>query len=110
MGSRTLMAKRRRYSDQSLGPTIETLMAETGTTYRGLADKAGLSAGYQPHRPRQPARAFERRHRAHRGLSRRRAGALPRISDPRHHREARAHARADRPPVSPPRVASRTSR
>jgi transcriptional regulator with XRE-family HTH domain len=43
------MAKRRRYSDQSLGPTIESLMAETGTTYRGLADKASLSAGYLNH-------------------------------------------------------------
>ena len=43
------MAKRRRYSDQSLGPTIEQLMAETGTTYRGLADKADLSAGYLNH-------------------------------------------------------------
>jgi transcriptional regulator with XRE-family HTH domain len=43
------MAKRRRYSDQHLGPTIEQLMAETGTTYRGLADKAGLSAGYLNH-------------------------------------------------------------
>jgi transcriptional regulator with XRE-family HTH domain len=43
------MAKRRRYSDQHFGPTIENLMAETGTTYRGLADKAGLSAGYLNH-------------------------------------------------------------
>jgi transcriptional regulator with XRE-family HTH domain len=43
------MAKRRRYSDQHLGPTIEQLMAETGTTYRGLADKASLSAGYLNH-------------------------------------------------------------
>jgi transcriptional regulator with XRE-family HTH domain len=43
------MAKRRRYSDQTLGPTIEQLMAETGTTYRGLADKADLSAGYLNH-------------------------------------------------------------
>ena len=43
------MAKRRRYSDQALGPTIEQLMAETGTTYRGLADKADLSAGYLNH-------------------------------------------------------------
>ena len=43
------MAKRRRYSDQALGPTIEQLMAETGTTYRGLADKANLSAGYLNH-------------------------------------------------------------
>ncbi len=39
------MAKRRRYSDEHFGPTIERLMVETGTTYRGLADKADLSAG-----------------------------------------------------------------
>lgn len=43
------MAKRRRYSDEHVGPTIEQLMAETGTTYRGLADKTGLSAGYLNH-------------------------------------------------------------
>ena len=43
------MAKRRRYSDETLGPTIENLMVETGTTYRGLADKADLSAGYLNH-------------------------------------------------------------
>ena len=43
------MPKRRRYSDQPLGRTIERLMAETGTTYRGLADKADLSAGYLNH-------------------------------------------------------------
>ncbi len=49
MGNAGLMAKRRRYSDDSFGPTIERLMAETGTTYRGLADKADLSAGYLNH-------------------------------------------------------------
>jgi transcriptional regulator with XRE-family HTH domain len=43
------MAKRRRYSDDTLGPTIERLMEETGTTYRGLADRADLSAGYLNH-------------------------------------------------------------
>ena len=43
------MARRRRYSDDHFGPTIERLMAETGTTYRGLADKADLSAGYLNH-------------------------------------------------------------
>lgn len=43
------MAKRRRYSDEAFGPTIERLMAETGTTYRGLASRAGLSAGYLNH-------------------------------------------------------------
>jgi transcriptional regulator with XRE-family HTH domain len=43
------MAKRRRYSDDSFGPTIERLMEETQTTYRGLAEKASLSAGYLNH-------------------------------------------------------------
>jgi transcriptional regulator with XRE-family HTH domain len=43
------MARRRKYSDDTFGPTIERLMTETGTTYRGLADKAGLSAGYLNH-------------------------------------------------------------
>ncbi len=43
------MARRRRYSVDGIGPTIERLMVETGTTYRGLADKAGLSAGYLNH-------------------------------------------------------------
>ena len=43
------MAKRRRYSDDTFGPTIERLMAETGTTYRGLADQSDLSAGYLNH-------------------------------------------------------------
>jgi transcriptional regulator with XRE-family HTH domain len=49
MGKARLMARRRRYSDEHLGPTIERLMVETGTTYRGLADKASLSAGYLNH-------------------------------------------------------------
>ena len=43
------MAKRRKYSDENFGPTIERLMIETGTAYRGLADKADLSAGYLNH-------------------------------------------------------------
>lgn len=43
------MARRRRYSDEPFGPTIERLMEETGTTYRGLASKADLSAGYLNH-------------------------------------------------------------
>ena len=43
------MAKRRRYSNELFGPTIERLMVDTGTTYRGLADKADLSAGYLNH-------------------------------------------------------------
>ena len=43
------MAKRRRYSVDHFGPTIERLMVETETTYRGLADRTGLSAGYLNH-------------------------------------------------------------
>ena len=43
------MARRRRFSEQEFGPTIERLMGETGTTYRALAAKTGLSAGYLNH-------------------------------------------------------------
>ena len=43
------MAKRRTFSDDGLGPTMERLMAETGLTYRALADKTDLSAGYLNH-------------------------------------------------------------
>ena len=43
------MAKRRRYASDPFGPTIERLMNETGVTYRALAGKTGLSAGYLNH-------------------------------------------------------------
>jgi transcriptional regulator with XRE-family HTH domain len=43
------MARRRRFSDEAFGPTIQRLMAETGVTYRALAEKTGLSAGYLNH-------------------------------------------------------------
>jgi transcriptional regulator with XRE-family HTH domain len=44
------MAPRKRtYSSEPLGPTIERLMAETGVTYRALAEKTELSAGYLNH-------------------------------------------------------------
>jgi transcriptional regulator with XRE-family HTH domain len=43
------MARRRRFSDDAFGATVERLMEETGVTYRGLADKTGLSAGYLNH-------------------------------------------------------------
>ena len=43
------MARRRRYSEETFGPTIERLMGETGLTYRGLAAKTDLSAGYLNH-------------------------------------------------------------
>lgn len=43
------MARRRRFSDEPFGATVERLMAEEGVTYRGLADRTGLSAGYLNH-------------------------------------------------------------
>jgi transcriptional regulator with XRE-family HTH domain len=93
------MAKRRRYSDEHLGPTIEQLMVETGTTYRGLADRADLSAGYLNHivHGNRPVPSNE--------VLARIANALDvepehfREYRIRHHREARADARAHRPPV-----------
>ena len=44
-----MAAKKRTYSSEPLGPTIERLMAETGVTYRALAEKTELSAGYLNH-------------------------------------------------------------
>jgi transcriptional regulator with XRE-family HTH domain len=41
--------KRRRYSSEPFGTAIERLMNETGITYRGLAAKTDLSAGYLNH-------------------------------------------------------------
>jgi transcriptional regulator with XRE-family HTH domain len=43
------MAKRRRYASEAFGPAIERLMNESGVTYRALAAKTGLSAGYLNH-------------------------------------------------------------
>jgi transcriptional regulator with XRE-family HTH domain len=41
--------RRRRFSEDPFGATIEKLMEETGVTYRALADKTKLSAGYLNH-------------------------------------------------------------
>jgi len=43
------MARKRRFSEEPFGATVERLMAETGITYRALAEKTGLSAGYLNH-------------------------------------------------------------
>jgi transcriptional regulator with XRE-family HTH domain len=43
------MPRRKRFSEEPFGPTVERLMNETEVTYRGLADKTGLSAGYLNH-------------------------------------------------------------
>jgi transcriptional regulator with XRE-family HTH domain len=41
--------RRRRFSDEPFGPTVERLMVEAGVTYRALAETTGLSAGYLNH-------------------------------------------------------------
>ena len=43
------MARKRKFSEESFGATIERLMGEEGLTYRGLAARTGLSAGYLNH-------------------------------------------------------------
>jgi transcriptional regulator with XRE-family HTH domain len=43
------MARKRRFSEQPFGETVEALMNEVGVTYRELAAKTGLSAGYLNH-------------------------------------------------------------
>ena len=43
------MARRRRFSEEAFGPTVERLMGETGHTYRSLAEETKLSAGYLNH-------------------------------------------------------------
>ena len=44
-----MAARKRTHANEPLGPAIERLMAETGITYRALAEKSGLSAGYLNH-------------------------------------------------------------
>jgi len=43
------VARRRRFNDDSFGETLERLMNENGVTYRALASKTKLSAGYLNH-------------------------------------------------------------
>jgi transcriptional regulator with XRE-family HTH domain len=43
------MARRRRFSDRPFGETMQQLLAETGLTYRQLAARTELSAGYLNH-------------------------------------------------------------
>lgn len=43
------MAKRRRFSEEGFGQTVQRLMEEQGVTYRQLAASTGLSAGYLNH-------------------------------------------------------------
>ena len=43
------MPRRPQFSREPFGETVRSLMAETGTTYRTLAERSGLSAGYLHH-------------------------------------------------------------
>jgi transcriptional regulator with XRE-family HTH domain len=43
------VAKRRRFSEEGFGETVQHLMDELGVTYRQLAARTGLSAGYLNH-------------------------------------------------------------
>ena len=43
------MAKRRRFSEEGFGETVQRLMDELDVTYRQLASRTGLSAGYLNH-------------------------------------------------------------
>ena len=103
------MARRRKFSEEPFGPTIERLMGETGVTYRGLADKTKLSAGYLNHlvHGNRPG-AIEQGGRPARQGARRRAGALPRVPPARDHAAARGDARPDRPALQAARGASPT--
>ena len=82
------MAKRRRFSSEPFGDAIEQLMNELGVTYRGLAAKTDLSAGYLDHlvhgnRPVPSNDVIERL-----------AGALD--VDPEHFREYRLRVITDK--------------
>jgi transcriptional regulator with XRE-family HTH domain len=43
------VARRRRFSEEGFGETVQRLMDELGVTYRQLAARTGLSAGYLNH-------------------------------------------------------------
>jgi len=42
-------SRRRRFSDEAFGPTLQQLMDELSVSYRSLAAKTKLSAGYLNH-------------------------------------------------------------
>jgi transcriptional regulator with XRE-family HTH domain len=43
------VARKRRFSEEGFGETVQRLMDEQGVTYRQLASRTGLSAGYLNH-------------------------------------------------------------
>ena len=100
------MPRKRRFSEEPFGPTTTALMDEGGITYRGLAAKSGLSAGYLNHivHGNRPVPANDVIERLAKALERR-ARALPRVPRPRDHRAARGDAGPRRPSLQAARVA-----
>ena len=94
------MPRKRQFSEEPFGPTIERLMDEVGVTYRGLAAKTSLSAGYLNHlvHGNRPVPSNDVIDRLADALERR-GRAFPRVPPARDHRAARADAGDDRPPV-----------
>ena len=43
------VSRRKRFSEEEFGPTVERLMSDSGITYRQLAARTKLSAGYLNH-------------------------------------------------------------
>ena len=92
------MARKRRFSTEPFGETVQSLMAERKVTYRGLAAKTGsLRRLSQPPRAREPAGALERGDRDAGQGAEGGARALPGVPHPDDHGAARADARARRP-------------
>lgn len=87
------MTRRRRYSDEPFGATVERLMSVTGLTYRGLAARTELSAGYLNHlvHGNRPVPSME--------VVKRLAAALD--VEPEHFREVRLRVVTDRLEAKP---------
>ena len=86
-------------------------MAESGVTYRELAARTGLSAGYLNHlvHGNRPVPSNDVVRTLAEG-PRRRGGAFPRVPAARDHRPARGDARADRPACTSAWASDRVSR
>ena len=97
------MPRKRRFSEEPFGPTIQRLMAEQDVTYRALADKTGLSAGYLNHlvHGNRPVPSDDVIDGAREAL-----GVEPEhfreVRIRAHHRAARDDARPDRPALQAP--------
>ena len=87
------MGRRRRFSAEPFGAAVSNLMATSSTTYRDLAARSGLSAGYLNHlvHGNRPVPAND--------VLERLAGALG--VEPEHFREYRLRVLVDRLATTP---------